>query len=235
MLAVFVEALLKDGAKIIPEFHVFLGRFVRLLPELGQYSLGQRLADTRHHRVRLQHFAADVERQILAVDDATKEAQIRGQEIGPLVGDEYPPHIELDSALPLRVEKIERFSRWNEEKARVFENSFRFGMQSQPRIIEAVADVVIEFIVLLLGDFRFRTGPQGRGGVYRLFLAGVFEYDRQSDMVGIGIHDPTQSGRFEIFMLTVAQMHYYRGPPCCLGQGFDRKLALTLGNPTPTF
>src|SRR6516165_10994579 len=159
MLTVLVKALLQDRAEIIPELNVFLRQLVRLLAQFCQYSLGQLLSDTRHHRVRLQHLATDVERQILAVDDATQEAQIGGQEIGPLVGDEYPPDIELNPALPLRVEEIERFSRWNEEKACVFENPFCFGMQGQPRVIEAVADMVIEFIVLPLGDFRFRPSP----------------------------------------------------------------------------
>src|SRR5271167_3337757 len=144
MFTVFVEALLQHRAEIIPEFNVLLGRLVRLLAQFCQYSFGQLLSDTRHHWVRLQHLTTDVERQILAVDDTTQEPQICRQEIGPLVGDEHPSDIELNPAFPLRVEEIERFSRWNEEKACVFENSFCFGMQGQPRIIKAVANVVIE-------------------------------------------------------------------------------------------
>src|SRR5271169_1275536 len=153
MLTVFVEALLQDRAEIIPEFNVFLRRLVRLLAQLCQYSLGELLSDTRYHRVRLQHLTADVERQVLAVDDAAQEAHIWGQDIGALVGDEYPTHIELDSALPLRVKEIERLRRWHEDKTRIFENTFCFGMQGQPRVIKAVADVVVELVVLLLGDF----------------------------------------------------------------------------------
>ena len=74
MLTVLVETLLQDGAEIIPEFNVLLGRLAGLLAKLCQYSLSQLLADTRHRRVGLQRLAADVERQIFAVDDTAEEA-----------------------------------------------------------------------------------------------------------------------------------------------------------------
>jgi hypothetical protein len=36
----------------------------------------------------LQHLAADAERQVLGIDDALREAQIAGQDVGAIVGDE---------------------------------------------------------------------------------------------------------------------------------------------------
>src|SRR6516164_2021752 len=235
MLVVLIEALLHDRAEIVPEFNVLLGRFGHLLPDFCQNSLGQLLADTCYHRIRLQHLAADVEWQILTVYNTAQEPQIRRQEIGTLVGDEYPPYVEFDPALPLRVEQVEWFGRWNKKKASVFKDSFCSRMQSQPWIIEAVPNVMIKFFVLLFGDFRFRSGPQGRCGVDGLFFTTVLKHDGQSDMVGVGIDDLAQSRRFEIFVLTLAQMDDDRGPACRLRQRFDRELAFAVGNPTPSF
>ena len=139
------------------------GASLGLLAELGQHAAGQLLADARHHRVRLQHLAADVERQVLAVDDAADEPQIGRQQLGALVGDEDAADIELEPRLALRVEQVERLLRRHEQQERVFEHALGAGMERQPRLVEAVPDVVIEFLVLLRRDLGARPGPQGRG------------------------------------------------------------------------
>src|SRR5215472_17934710 len=54
-------------------------------------------------------------------------------------------------------------------------------------------------------------------------------------MIGIGIDDPAQARRFEILVITLAEVHNDRSPPCYLGHGFDRELALAIRSPTPTF
>ena len=193
------------------------GASLAFFVELGQYPPRQLLANSRRHRVGLQHLAADVERQVLAVDDAAQKPQIGRQKTRPLVGDKHPPDIKLDPALALRIEQIERFGRRHEQQVRVFENTLRLVVQGQPRIVEAVADVVVELLVLLGGDFRSRTGPQRRGGVDRLFLAAVLQDDRQSDMVRIGLDDPAQPRRVEILVLALAQMHDDLGAACGVG------------------
>ena len=159
MLAVLIETLLQHRAEIVPEFVIFVGRFARLLCELAQHPPGQLLANSRRHRVRLQHLAADVEGQVLAVDNAAKEPQIRRQKTCPLIGDEDAPDIKLDPTLSLRVEQVEWFCGGHEQKAGIFEDTFCLVVQGQPWIIEAMADVVVELLVLLGGDFRPRTGP----------------------------------------------------------------------------
>ena len=62
-------------------------------------------------------------------------------------------------------------------------------MQGQPRLVEAVADVMIELGVLLGRDLGARTGPQGRGAVDRLLLVALGENDRQRDVIGIALDD----------------------------------------------
>src|SRR6516225_5090025 len=79
--------------------------------------------------------------------------------------------------------------------------------------------MVIEFIVLFLSDFGFLTSPQGRGSVNRFFLGAVFEHDRQSNMVGIGVDDPAQSRRFEIFVLASRRCTTIIAPRATSGSG----------------
>ena len=152
LLSVLIQPLLQHGAEIVPKLGVFAGRFARLARQFGEEAAGQLLADLGRHRVRLKHLAADVEWQVLAVDDAAQESQIGRQKFGPFVGDEDAPDIEPEAALALRVEQVERLHRRHEEQIGVFEHSFGLTVQGQPRLVEAVRDVAVEFLVLLVGD-----------------------------------------------------------------------------------
>ncbi len=90
---------------------VLLGEAFELVDDAG----GHRLADLRELRIVLQHLAGDVEREILAVDDAADEAQISRQQIG-IVGDEDAADVELDAALARRLEQVERLGRRREQQ-----------------------------------------------------------------------------------------------------------------------
>src|SRR4051794_6065731 len=94
--------------------------------------------------------------------------------------------------------------------------------------------MMIELLVLLGGDFRPRTGPQGRGGVDRFFLTALIEDDRQSDMVRIGLDDPPEPCRVEILILALAQMNDNLGAACSFGDRLDRELAPAVRHPAPT-
>src|SRR5215472_8398572 len=107
MVVVFVKALLQHRTEIIPEFGVFVGSVAGFLAELAKYPPHQLLPHPGNHRVRLQHFATDIEREILTVDDAAQEPEIRREQIRALVGNKHPPNIKLDPALALRIEQVE--------------------------------------------------------------------------------------------------------------------------------
>ncbi len=83
-------------------------RVVGELLQLRDDAASHRLPDLRELRIVLQHLARDVQRQVLAVDDAADEAQIGRQEVG-VVGDEDAADIELDLALARRLEQVKRF------------------------------------------------------------------------------------------------------------------------------
>ena len=79
-LVILVDALLEDAAERLPDLGEAFRVLVREGLQLGDDPAGDGLADLRHLRVVLQHLARDVERQVLAVDHAAHEAQIRGQQ-----------------------------------------------------------------------------------------------------------------------------------------------------------
>ena len=102
-------------------------------------AAGQRLADLRHLRIVLQHLARDVERHVLAVDDAAHEAQIGRQQLG-VVGDVDAPHIELHVALARRVEQVERLARRHEQQHRVGLAPLGLVVQRHRRLVEGAGD-----------------------------------------------------------------------------------------------
>ena len=125
-LGVLVEALLDDRAEGLPglleAFLVVRGE----LFQVAQDAVGDRLADRFEHRVLLQHLARDVERQVFRIDDAAHEAKPGRQDLG-LVGDEDAADIELDAALALGIEEVERLPRRNEERGRSIRAAPRRG------------------------------------------------------------------------------------------------------------
>src|SRR6516165_5957779 len=108
-------------------------------------------------------------------------------------------------------------------------------MQDEPRVVKAMADVMIKLLVLLRSDFGAGAGPERRSGIDRLVFAVGFEHDRQSDMVRIGMDDPAEPRRVEILVLPLAQMHDDLGAARGLGRLLDRELALAVRHPPPAF
>ena len=74
--------------------------------QFRDHAAGERLAHLHDLRIVLQHLARDIERQILAVDDAAHEAQIGGQQLR-IIGDEDAPYVKLDMAFAPLIEQIE--------------------------------------------------------------------------------------------------------------------------------
>ncbi len=157
---VFVETFLDDGAEVFPEILILVVG-LRFFGEVTQHALGEAGFDFAEDRVVLQHFAADVQRQIFAIHDAAHEPQVRGQEALGHFGDEDAFDVELHMAAALGVEDIERFGGGYEEKGAVIERAFGVPVEVEPRIIERVAGVVVDSLycsgVMSLGDLSQRA------------------------------------------------------------------------------
>ena len=110
------DAFLERAAELLPERRVLF----RLVFRQSSSSPSTRLTDAARivstiSRL-LQDFARDVERQVVRVDDAADEAQIRRHQLLGVVHDEDAPHVQLDAVAMVAVPEIERRARRDEEQ-----------------------------------------------------------------------------------------------------------------------
>ena len=106
------------------------------------------------HRIVLQDFAADVQRQVFGVDYAAQEPEPCGHQVFGLIGNEHLFHVEPNAVLATGIEKIERFGRRNEQQVAVFQLALHMPVDRQPGLVES-ADMAIEFRILLVRDVFF--------------------------------------------------------------------------------
>ena len=92
----------------------------------------------------LQDLARHVERQVGRIDHAAHEAQIGRQQLLGVVHDEHAPHVELDPVARLAVPQVERRMRRNVEELRVLLPALDARVRPRERVLEVVADVLVE-------------------------------------------------------------------------------------------
>ena len=158
---VLVQAFLEHRAEGLPDLGVGLGVLVRRALELADDAAVTGLADLRHLRIVLQHLARDVERQILAVDDAAHEAQLGRQQLG-IVGDVDAPHVELHAALAVGIEQVERRRRRHEQQHRVGLPALDPVVERHRRLVEGHGDRAIGLRVVLRLELGLRRAARAR-------------------------------------------------------------------------
>ncbi len=123
--------------------------------------------------------------------------------------------------------------RRDEQQAGVFDLAFGAPVHGQPRIVEGMADVVVEFLVLLGRDLVPRPGPQGRGLVERLGLVTLAIDDRQRDMVAVFLDDPAQPALLQELALVGLQVQHDAGAARNVGGFADGEVAPAVRFPAP--
>ena len=171
---------------------------------------GQRLAHGGDLRIVLQHLARDVERQVLAVDDAADEAQVGRRQLG-VVGDVDAPHVELHVPLARRIEQIERPRRRREQQHGVGLPPLRLVVQRHRGLVERMRDGLVGLAVVLRLQLGFRPLPQRARRIDLFGLVALGELDREQDVVRVGRdHVPDFMG-LEIFLRVVFEMQHDLG------------------------
>ena len=116
--------------------------------------------------------------------------------------------------LVIAVPHIPRRLRRDIQQAGVLLLTFHTVVAPGQRVSEVVSDVLVEFVVLVVFDFRLVTGPQrlrlvdffpGNHGL-AVFLFGFFDLYRQRDMVGIFADDGTYAPVIEELVFAFTQM-----------------------------
>ncbi len=141
--------------------------------QLGEDLLDAGGADAGEDAILLQDLAADVERKILAVDDAANEAQVLRQELLGVVHDEDAFYVKLDAGLVLGLVEIERGLGGDVEERGVFETAFGLGVEPEERIFEAAGDGLVELLVVVILELGFGAAPEGAGRIDLLGGAGL--------------------------------------------------------------
>ena len=146
----------------LPELRVLLLVVRRELFEQREHLARAAAADRLDVLRFLQDLARDVERQVVRVDDAAHEAQVRRQQLLGVVHDEHAPHVELDAVARVAVPQVERRARRDVEQVRELLPALDARVRPRERILEVVADVLVELLVLLVGDVRLAAAPTAR-------------------------------------------------------------------------
>ena len=119
--------------------------------QLGQDLLDAGRADAGKHAVLLQNLAADVQREVFAVDDAADEAEVGREELFGVVQDEDALDVELDADLVLGLVEVKRRARRNEEERDVLQAALGAGVKPEERIFAVAGEALVELLVVLVG------------------------------------------------------------------------------------
>ena len=182
-------------AEFAPELGVLLLVVLGQVVQQAQHLAGAALADGFDVLRFLQDFARDVERQVGGIDHAAHEAHVLRHQLFGVVHDEHAAHVELDAVARLAVVHVERRAARDVQQLRVFLLAFDARVRPRQRVVEIVADVLVEFLVLLFGDLVLGARPQ-RGSLVDglVFVQGfvlavlplfLLHQDGLHDVVGI--------------------------------------------------
>jgi hypothetical protein len=146
--------------------------------------------------------AADVERHVVAVDDALDEAQPVGQQAGRLGLNQHlareERHARLDAVhaklLAVRAADVE-------ERADV---QRRVGLvaEREARLVERVRHVLVELLVLLVGDAAGALEPQRLHGVDD----GAADADLEADKVAVLLDDALERLALRVLLRVALQL-----------------------------
>ena len=119
-------------------------------------------------------------------DHAAHEAQVRRQQLLPVVHDEDALDVEREAAVAaLAVVQVEgRLRRDVEQRARL-EAALHVHAEVLERVVPVVGDVLVELAVLVLGDLVLGAGPDRLHRVERLAL----QANRVRHEVGVALDD----------------------------------------------
>ncbi len=242
-----MQPFLQEPVVLGDELQILLELIGRDVLQLGENFLHARRANAREDAILLQNFAAHVEREILAVDDATHEAQIRREKLLGIVCDEDALYIELHAHLVLRLIQIERSFGGNIEERSVLEASFGLGMEPEERVLRVAGDRLIQLFVVVLRQLTLRPAPErarsihllGDARLLRLLLLCVpltlvvGQEDGEGDVVGVLLYDLLQAPTIGIVRALFVEMQENRGAGDGALRGLDVEAGLAVAGPAP--
>lgn len=139
-----MDAELEVLAELFVEFLEVLSVLADFLEEL-KTLLGDVLLDDLQDLVVLEILSADVEREVLGVDDTSDEAEILGDQFLAVVHDEDPPDVELDVVfLLLGLKHVEGSAFGDEDDGFELESSFDGELLDGEMVLPVVGEAFVE-------------------------------------------------------------------------------------------
>ena len=147
----------------------------------------------------LQNFAAHVERQIFAVDDAAHETEVCRKQFAVVVGDKHALDVELYAAFVIGLIHIEGRGFRNVKERRIFLRTFGVRVDVHERILSVAAHRFVEFVVVRFFQIALRSFPYRARAVYLIdfifarrdialvvvFVSRIVKIDRKRDIIAV--------------------------------------------------
>lgn len=187
------DAVLHEGFDIAPfGFVAFLIVKIDFL-ELVGHLFGDIGADLLHIAIGLEEAAAHVQGDIGAVDHALEEHEVVGHDFLHAVGDEYLAAVELDAVLA-DLEVVFDFG--EEQDAGELEGVVHIEVDPEQGLFLEGVEVVIELLIVLVGEFVGGFGPDGVGLVHHF----AFKFHFHGEEFAVFGEDMLDARGFEEFL-----------------------------------
>ena len=156
-----MDAELEVLAELFVEFLEVLSVLADFLEEL-KTLLGDVLLNDLQDLVVLEILSADVEREVLGVDDTSNEAEVLGDQFLAVVHDEDSPDVELDVVfLLLGLKHVEGSAFGDEDDGFELESSFDGELLDGEMVLPVVGQAFVEVGIVFLGDLFGLLHPDG--------------------------------------------------------------------------
>ena len=241
------QALLEDGAELLPERGVLLRLLLGDVGEQPQHLLGRVGPDVVDHAAALQQLAGDVQRQVGGVDHAADEPEVLRHQLAGVLQHEDPPDVQLDAPPGLRDPQVEGRPGRDEQQQRVLVGALDLAVHPDQRVGEVAGDMLVEVLVVLLGELALGPRPQRRGLVdlllffleprlvlvlvHIIFQSLLLHEDRNGDVIGVLAQDRAQPESGEKLILAFAQVQDDFGAATLASHRLQRVLALAVALP----
>ncbi len=184
-----IDGVFEAGAEVLEEVLIGLALVALHLDQLGADFLLQVALDGLQLAVLLQHFARDVQAQVLGVHHAAHEAEVVGDEVGALLHNHHVGTVERQALGKVVAVELGRRVLRDVEQRVVFKVALGVHADVAQRVVEVVEVALIElgvFLVLHLAGF---AGPDGHHGVQLSALGHllVFRHIVLAGVLGLGL------------------------------------------------
>ena len=171
--------------------------------------------------VVLEHLTGDVEAQILRIDQTLHKAETVGQQVRALLHNQHAGGIELEPFFILATVVVIRRAGRDEQQCVIGRCALGAAVDHPHRVLIIKEFVLIEIVVILIGDLGFALLPNRHHAVKRLvhrilFILGLvlraalldagcrhIHPNRVADIVGVFFHDARNPMRLEELVIAL--------------------------------